>query len=177
MTKIGSEYSFRKNRKLLMQIRGTRYTASIFIMLMILTASSCNFNMTDIPGPQVSSTIESSKSHDAFICAYKVNGNRINGSLVNSIFAEKKYWLNEGFFGRFDINCCESQLVIVYDSSHESVPFNDVPKNWQIIHSDIIVKYYESVVFPDTIHMQVRLNVKDSSVVNDIALYKIQGNG
>ena len=64
-----------------------------------LFLSSCNFNITDIPGPQISSTIETSKKHGTFICAYNLKGNKINGIRVESFFAEKKYWLGEGLFG------------------------------------------------------------------------------
>jgi hypothetical protein len=164
------------NRQLYTYITSATYTTVVFVLLGILImVSSCNFNINDNPGPQTSSSIESSKSHGAFICAYKVNGSRINGSLVESIFAEKKYWLNQGFFGSFDINCCQSQLVIVYDSSHNSTPLNDVPENWEVIHSDIMVKYYDGIVFPDTIHIMVKPDVKKDSV-NDITLYKVNDN-
>jgi len=158
-------------------MKNTSFT-NLFIASFALIAtllSSCNFNIDDIPGPQTSSSIEDAKNHKTFICAYKVNGNRINGSLVNAIFAEKKYWLNEGFFGRFEINCCESQLIIVYDSSHNSTPLNDIPENWEAIHSDIIVKYYDGIIFPDTVHIMVKPDTA-KAIVNDIALYKISND-
>ena len=163
------------NRQLFSALVKATCTPFRFILLgLIMLFSSCNFNITDNPGPQTSTSIDWSKKHGAFICAYKVNGNRINGNLVESIFAEKKYRLNEGFFGTFEIDCCESQLIIVYDSSHNSNPLNDVPENWNYFRGEIIVKQYTGVVFPDTVHIRVRPNVKDSTVVNDFTLYKIK---
>jgi hypothetical protein len=149
----------------------TKLVVTSFALIALLFPS-CNFNIDDNPGPQISSSVEDAKNHNTFICAYKVNRNRINGSLVNSIFAEKKYWLNEGFFGTFDINCCESQLIIVYDSSHNSTPLNDIPESWEAIHSDIIAKYYDGIVFPDTIHIMVKPDVT-KAIENDITLCKI----
>ena len=68
-----------------------------------------------------------SKKHDTFICEYKLSGDKINGLKIESIFAEKKYWLGEGFWSRFDINCCESQLIIVFKDNNTMTTLNDIP--------------------------------------------------
>lgn len=139
---------------------------------------SCNFNITDNPGPQISSTIESSKKHNAFICAYKINSNNINGIPIKSIFAEKKYWLSEGFFGKFTINCCESQLIIVFKDDTNIITLDGIPQNWEImdfipIHSKTLVRDYKSNLFPDTIQLKIIPDVKNKQIFEILNLYKI----
>ena len=126
--------------------------------------SSCNFNITDNPGQQVSSSIESAKKPGTYICAYKVIGDQINGYPIQLIFAEKQYYLNEGIFGTFEINCCESQLVIFFKGENNTASLNGIPQNWDIIgfdqlHSQMMVKYFSEVNFPDTIQISVRPDV------------------
>lgn len=126
---------------------------------------SCKFNITDNPGPQLSTSIESAKMHSTFICAYKIKGNMINNIPLESIFAEKKYSLGQGFFKGFETDCCETQLVIVFKENNKTASLNDVPTTWDIIgfsqpNSRIMVKYIKGIFLPDTVHIMVRPDVK-----------------
>ena len=140
---------------------------------------SCNFNITDVPGPQVSSTIETSKRHDTFICAYTLSGNKINGLRVESFFAEKKYSLSEGLLGKFKIDCCESQLVISIEDDNTIITLIDTPQNWEIIgfkslNSKIIVKDYKGISFPDSLAIVVRPDVRNEDIFEKLTLYKVK---
>jgi len=139
---------------------------------------SCNFNITDNPGPQISSTIESSKKHNTFICAYKIDSNNINGIPIESIFAEKKYWLSKGFFGKFNINCCESQLIITFKDDNNIITLDGIPQNWEIIdfkpiHSKMLIRDYKSNLFPDTIQLKIIPDVKNKQIFETLNLYRI----
>ena len=140
---------------------------------------SCNFNITDNPGPQISSTIESSKKHNTFISAYKIDSNNINGIPIKSIFAEKKYWLSKGFFGKFNINCCESQLIIKLIDDNTMITLNDIPQNWEVIdfrslNSKMIIKSQKGIVFPDSITILIRPDVKNKNTLDSLTLYKLR---
>jgi hypothetical protein len=150
----------------------------IFFIVSFLIYSSCNFNITDKSGPQISSTIESSKNHNAFICAYDVNGHRINGLRIESIFAEKKYWLEDGYLGKFKINCCESQLIIKLLDDNTMITLNDIPQNWEAIdfrslNSKMIVKFQKGIVFPDSITILIKTDVKNKNILDSLTLYKL----
>ncbi len=154
-----------------------RNLRKIYIVITVLLVS-CNFNITDNPGPQMSSTIQSSKAHNAFICAYKIDSNKINGIPIESIFAEKKYWLSEGFFGKFTINCCESQLIIIFKNDNNIISLDGIPQNWEIenfkpINSKMLIRDYKSNVFPDTIQLKIRPDVKNKQIFQTLNLYKI----
>ncbi len=139
---------------------------------------SCNFNITDNPGRQISSTIESSKKHSTFICAYKADSSHINGIAVESIFAEKKYSLSKGFFGKFIVDCCESQLIIIFKDDTNIITFDDVPQNWEIIdfkpnHSKMLIRDYKNNLFPDSIQLKMIPDVKKKQIFEILNLYKI----
>ena len=149
---------------------------SVITINVLLT--SCNFNITDIPGPQISSTIESSKKHDTFICEYKLAGDKINGLKVESIFAEKKYWLGEGFWNRFDINCCESQLIIVFKDDNTMTTLNDIPQNWEVVgfhlqNSRLMVKGYNGTLLPNKISLDIRPDVRNIHNLEKLTLIKV----
>jgi hypothetical protein len=158
-------------------IKKTAFLLLAFIGCQIFL--SCNFNITDIPGPQVSSTIETSKRHGAFICTYTLIGNKINGLQVESFFAEKKYSLSEGLFGKFKIDCCETQLVISLKDDNTIITLNDIPQNWEIIgfkslNSKIIVKDYKGISFPDSLAIVVRPDVRNEGVFKKLTLYRVK---
>ena len=149
---------------------------SVITINVLLT--SCNFNVTDIPGPQISSTIESSKKHGTFICEYKLSGDKINGLKVESIFAEKKYWLRKGFWSRFDINCCASQLIIVFKDDNTMTTLNDIPQNWEIIgfhlqNSRLMVTGYGGIILPNKISLEIRPDVKNIHNLEKLTLEKV----
>ncbi len=131
--------------------------------------------MTDNHGPQISSTIESSKKHKTFICSYKITESKLNGQEIASIFAEKSYSLTEALFGHFDIDCCKSQLVIVFKNVSGIDTSNKV--NWKVLgfepyHSYIIVKDYYDTVFPNKIDIQVMPSIKDTLNIENVTLLK-----
>jgi hypothetical protein len=158
------------------------FKKSAFVLLAFLGCKiffSCNFNITDISGPQVSSTIESSKRHGTFICAYSLSGNKINGLRVESFFAENKYSLSEGLLGKFKIDCCESQLVIRLKDDNTIITLNDIPQNWEIIgfkslNSKIIVKDYKGIFFPDSLAIVVKPDVRSEDIFEKLTLYKMK---
>ncbi|MEO8885317.1 MAG: hypothetical protein ABI367_04580 [Mucilaginibacter sp.] len=126
----------------------------------------------------MSGTIKESKSHGTFICGYRIKGNKINNIPIKEIFAEHQFWREEGVFLKKDINCCQSQLVIV-----SSKPFvldgvgSDI--NWKIVGfetrgSYVITKDYKTILLPDSIPIVVvAINGKDTSqVVQKLTLYK-----
>ena len=158
-------------------IKKAAFISSVFTICQIFL--SCNYNITDIPGPQVSTTIQSSKRHGTFICAYTLSGNKINGLRVESFFAEKKYCLSEGLLGKFNIDCCESQLIISLKDDNTIITLNDIPQNWEIIgfksrNSKMIVKEYKGIFFPDSLPIVVRPDVRNEDILKKLTLYKLK---
>ncbi|MEB0262309.1 MULTISPECIES: hypothetical protein [unclassified Mucilaginibacter] len=150
------------------------------IVIINILLSSCGFNVTDNPGEQMSSSIDVSKNHSAFICAYQVQGNNINGIPIKTIFAEKEYWLDKGLFGKHHVDCCKSHLVIV-SKGYFATDSTGYDINWELInfksqHSSIIFKDYNGILFPDSIPIiVVSIKGKDSSqVIKKLTLYKIK---
>lgn len=148
---------------------------SILVFCQILI--SCNFNLTNIPGPQISSSIQSSINHKTFICSYLLNGSIINGVQIESIFAEKKYVLGEGIFGKFKIDCCQSQLVIKLKDDNTITTLNDVSENWEILgfmsnNSKILVKDFKGISFTDSLSIIIIPNVNNKVVFKKLTLYK-----
>ena len=158
----------------------------IFTMIVCFSLSSCDFNINDWPGPQMSSSVKESKLHGTFICEYKVNSNNINGTDISSIFAEEQFSRGENFLRTKEISCCESQLVIVCnDNEAFSTQTSGYDTDWKIIGfvnpspgAFIIYRYYKGTLFPDSIPITiVGLKGKDSSrVIKKLTLYKIQSN-
>ncbi len=56
-----------------------RLSQYVVCLMVIAFMQSCNFNIDDIPGRQVSWSIKSAKKHDTFICAYRANGIQLTG--------------------------------------------------------------------------------------------------
>lgn len=155
-------------------VRGTIQSAIGFLFVGVLL--SCNINITDNPGPQVSTSIESAKKRHTFIDSYKLNTNTINKIPIESIFVEKKYFLPTGFLKSFDINCCESQMVIVFKEDNNTTSLNDIPLNWSIVgfdqpNSRIMVKSIKGTKWPDIVHIFMKPYVQDS-ITEDLTLYK-----
>ena len=86
--------------------------------------------------------------------------------------------MTEGIFGRFTIDCCESQLVIRLKDDNTIITLNDIPQNWEILgfksqNSKIIVKDYKGISFPDSLSIIVRPDVKNKVVFEKLTLYKL----
>jgi len=159
-------------------IKRAKYTLLSLTTCFLL--SSCGFNVNNSPGPQMSMSIKEAQKHGTFICEYKIKGGVINGVGIKTIFAEKKFWRQKGLLLKKQINCCESQLVIV-----SSEPFvadgvgSDI--NWKVVgfetqSSYIINKDYKSILLPDSIPITVvAIKGKDTSqVIQKLILYKTQ---
>ena len=152
----------------------------VLFLIFIATLESCNFNVENMPGSQISSSIKEAKQIGTFICAYRASQNIINGVNIESVFAEHQYVLGKGLFGNFTINCCESQLVIVSKDDLDYPTLDDVPQKWEIvgfeiINSRILEKDFKSINFPDRIVLEIRPDIighKDSIVRT--TLYKIK---
>jgi len=129
-----------------------------------------------MPGPQISSSLESSRKHGVFICDYRMDSNKINGESIKSIFAERQYSLKEGLFGRFTNDCCQSQLVIVLnedktkntsDNSSRTDFVGFVKKN-----SIILFKYYKGTTFPESLQIAIRPD-SNLSNIQELTLHKM----
>ncbi len=133
-----------------------RYAISILITSFMLTA--CDFNINDNPGPQMSSSIKESQKHNTFICAYKLRGAAINGIKIQTVFAEKQFFREKGFFLKKVIICCESQLVIVSQTQPFSTQSSGYDTDWKILgfvnpspEASLIYRDYKGTLFPDSI--------------------------
>ena len=158
-------------------IQGTLHVTIGFIVVEMLL--SCNFNITDNPGPQISTSIASAKKHHTFIDSYKLNVNTINKIPIQSIFVEKKYFLPVGYLRSFDINCCESQMIIIFKEDNNTTSLNGVPLNWSIVgfdqpNSRIMVKPFNGIKWPDTVHISVKPNIQNDSITENLTLYKVK---
>jgi hypothetical protein len=155
---------------------------SITILLLLSLSQffySCNFNITDNPGPQISTTITTAKERGSFICSYNLKGSKINGLRVESVFAEKKYSLGDGIFGKFSLDCCESQLVISFKDDNNITTLNDVAQTWEVLgfkvwNSKILVKDYNGILFPDSIQIIIVPDVNNKTAFEKLTLYKIK---
>jgi hypothetical protein len=157
----------------------------IFILIVCFLLSSCDFNVNDWPGQQMSPSVKESKLHGTFICEYRVNGNNINGTAISSIFAEKQFSRQDNLLRSKEISCCESQLLVVSEAQPFSTQTTGYDTNWKIIgfanpspEASIIYRYYKGTLFPDSIPIKVvGLRGKDSSrVIKRLTLYKVQGS-
>src|SRR6478609_4164326 len=81
--------------------------------LLFASLTSCDFHVIKRTGPQYSRSVNQAKQNQTFICEYKLKDSVINGVKIKSIFAERKYSHDGGFFSKFEIDCCNSQLVLV----------------------------------------------------------------
>jgi len=159
-----------------------RAKCALFTLMVCFMLSACDFNVNDGPGPQMSSSVKESQKHSTFIGAYKVNGDAINGIRIETIFAEKKFWREKGFLLKKEINCCESQLVIVSATQPFSTQTSGYDTDWKILgfvnpspSASIIYRDYKGVLLPDSIPITVvAIKGKDSSkVIQKLILYKI----
>ena len=91
-----------------------RAKCTLFSLMICFVLSACDFNINDSPGLQMSGSIKESKSHDTFICSYRIKENKINNIPIQEIFVEHQFWRhNDHFLLKKSIDCCQLQLVIV----------------------------------------------------------------
>ncbi len=148
-----------------------------YILLIFITCFvSCDFDINDSPGAQMSVSVAEAKKHSTFLYSYRINGNILNGVDIATVFAEKQYWLDPKPFSKNKIDNLTSQLVIV--SKNLAVDYN---KGWKLrgfksINSLIIYKYYKGTTLPDTIPIAVVSIVgKDTTqIIERDTLYKIK---
>ena len=151
----------------------------VFCLSICFLFLSCDFNINNRPGPQMSMSVKEAQSNGTFICEYGIVGNTINGIHINTIFAEKKFWRNEGVLLKKQINCCESQLIIV-SAQHFSNDGTGYDFDWNLqgfegLGNYLIYKDFMSISLPDSIPITVvAINGKDSTrVIEKLTLYKI----
>jgi hypothetical protein len=154
---------------------------AFFGMLICFLLSSCDFNINDGPGPKISSSVKESQKHGTFICAYKLRDNYISGIRIQTIFAEKKFLREKGFFLKKVISCCESQLIIVSSTEPFSTQSSGYGVNWKITgfvtpspFASVIYRDYKGMLFPDSIPITVMaIKGKDSAqIIQRLTLYK-----
>jgi hypothetical protein len=124
-----------------------------FYLIGCALISSCDFNINDSPGPQMSFSVKEAKKHSTFICAYALQGNVINGIKINTIFAERQFWRDEGFLEKKTINCCESQLVIISDGCFSCDGVGPYDDSWNISGFSLKSSYaiyanFKGTIFP-----------------------------
>ena len=153
------------------------FIPSLKFIPFVIFLSSCNFNITDNPGPQISYSINTAKKHNTFINSYRVRGNTINKIAVKEIFLEKKYFLQKGFFKDFEIDCCESQLIIVFNENNKTSTLDGIPLTWNIVdfnqlNSKVMIKYLKGFNLPNVIDLILKPNVKNPDIIENIQLIK-----
>ncbi len=140
--------------------------------------SSCEFNFTDRPGPQRSSTIQDSKKHKAYLCTYRVQENKINGITLKEIFGEKEYYLDAGFFSRFHVSDSSAQLIII-SKERFSEQYSGYGEDWEIegFKQKGSTRIYQDSLqpdLPDSISLKVvSLKDKDRKILQELTLYKV----
>jgi hypothetical protein len=155
-------------------------TLYIYCMLIICVGlSSCDFNINDSPGRQYSLSVKESKQHRTFICEYKVKGNKINGHPINTIFAERKFWRNTGVLLTKEINCCESQLIVVSEDIIQQGG-EGFSYDWNISGFSSIGSYwayadFRGVAFPDVLPITVINKTNNKNLSTRLYLVKVTG--
>lgn len=147
----------------------------ICVMVML---SACDFNVTNSPGPQISSSIEIAKKNGTFICEY--NGQQLNSInhqiRIASVFLERRYRRKKDFFLTKDIDCCASQLVII--SSHPLVNYGT---GWKLTDftrqpsSFCVVKEIAGISAPDSMQLNyVEFNeASGDTLLKPIGIYRM----
>lgn len=141
--------------------------------------ASCDFNINDKPGPQMSFSIDESRSHGTFLAEYTTTDSLLNGFKINSVFIEKKFWRKDKLLRPKEINCCQSQLVIVCDDGLLDYGTIWVIKDFTGVWSSYSVyKDFEGISLPDSIPIEVLANnSSDSSkVIQRFELHKTPVN-
>jgi len=149
---------------------------SILFIIISIVLASCDFHVVKNPGPQLSWSIAQAKKNNTFICSYRPSDSTINGVKIEAVFAERKYSSDGGFFSKFDIDCCKSQLVFVSADylASEGTGFSvdwDIP-NFNIYSSKLVYRDYKGVVFPDSIAL-LAISKKDKHIIQQITLFKV----
>lgn len=164
----------RQNCKCIVQT----FFSSIKFIPFVIMLSSCNFNITDNPGHQISSSIMSAKKHKTLLGSYRVSSNTINKIPIKEIFIEKRYFLKKGFFEDFEINCCESQLIIVFNEDNKTTTLDGIPSSWNIVgfdqlNSTVMIKDLKGFVSPSIINIVLIPNVEKAEIIENIQLIRI----
>lgn len=150
-----------------------------FLLFMCALFSACDFNINDSPGPQMSFSVKEAKKHGTFICAYSVKDSVINGIKISSIFAEKKFWRDEGVLEKKTINCRESQLVIISDSCLSCDGIGPYDSKWNISGFDLKSSYaicanFKGTTFHDRMPIKLIKKSKNGDIDSIIYLVKIK---
>jgi hypothetical protein len=145
----------------------------------ILLLTSCDFHVNNRTGPQYSWSVAQSKDNRSFICEYRLNNSIINGVDIKNVVAEHAYSSDGGLFSKYDIDCCNSQIVIV-SKSYLASDGRGYSVDWDIsgfkvYSSNIIYRELKGVNLPDSITLFVR-SKKNNSVLQTLTLHKVVNN-
>ncbi|RAJ83322.1 hypothetical protein CLV59_103286 [Chitinophaga dinghuensis] len=149
-------------------------------MFLALMCCSCGFNITDGPGPQVSSSVEISQEAGTFICEYKgkTADSTANDIPIKQIFIEKQYHFVRDFYLKKVISCCTSQLVIVTEQ-----PLSGYAADWKLkdftrqSSSYRVIKELNEVQCPDSILLNyISLNGKGEAggIIKAYYVYRVK---
>jgi hypothetical protein len=120
-------------------------------------------------GPQYSWSIQDAKKNKTFICEFKAESSVIEGSKIESIFAEKQYKSDGGFFSGYQIDSCKSQIVFV-SKDYLTKEGKGYGVNWQMegfqtYSGKIIFRKFNTSQFPG------KIKIKVFKILNDTLKY------
>ena len=95
---------------------------------------------------------------------------------IESVFAEHKYSHDGGLFSKFDVDCCNSQLVVVSNGclASDGIGYSvdwDISQ-FKIYSSNIIYRDYKGVNLPDSITLDV-LSMHGKNVIQRVVMQKV----
>jgi hypothetical protein len=150
------------------------------IFLFTILVEGCQFHYIENPGPQISSSIKVSKANSVFINAYKPNLNRINGVLIDTVFAEKKYSSDGGFFSNYKIDSNNLQLIIVTRDylvrNGKGFGVNWIVQGFNPYSGKIAYRDYKQRELPDSIIMEID-SMNDghlTQIIGKLTLHKVK---
>ncbi len=148
----------------------------VLSILICVCLVSCDFDIDASPGAQMSVSAADAKKHGTFLYSYRANKNALYNAEIETVFAEKQYWLDPKPFSKNKIDNLTSQLVIVCKNDERDYDISWKISGFKSIHTLVIYKYYKGTTLPDTIPLQVvSINGKDTSkVIERDTLYKIR---
>jgi hypothetical protein len=154
------------------------YLYSVF--LFAIFDEGCRFHYIENPGSQISSSIKVSKENSVFINAYKPNLDSINGILIDTVFAEKKYSSDGGFFSNYRIDSDKLQLIIVTHDylvrDGKGFGVDWIIQGFNPYSGKITYRDYKQRELPDSMVMEVDSmnNGHLTHIIGKLTLYKIK---
>jgi hypothetical protein len=150
----------------------TRQLSHSLCLCFLSLLLSCEYNIHDYAGLQVSRDSNISKKHDAFICSY-AHPRSVKGLYIKEVFAEKQYSLKRVFY---PVNDTMSQVVIVFDM------YNGEEREigWKFKGFEYAGEYgkhkkleKKGIDYPDSLSIDI-ISLADSSVLETMVLHKMK---